>query len=161
MLRTKVDTEAPIALVRADVTQPYVTPGVFDRMLSTLHSNLPDAAHRRQALCWMADGLTPGGHAVVSMHHHSTRDVVTGTPPSGRYADSGIVRHHMTRRESHAEAAAWFGHVTHRYIAVSVPGVPHRAVARTAARIPVVREALSSLFLAICAQPMLDAGRRA
>ena len=161
VLRTKVETEAPIALVQADVTQPYGTPGAFDRILSTLHSNLPDAAHRRQALRWMADGLTPGGHVVVSMHHHSTRDVVTGTPPSGRYADSGIFRYHMTRGESHAEAAAWFAHVTHRYIAVTVPGLSHRAVARAAARIPVVREALSSLFLAICAQPVADAGGRA
>lgn len=161
VLRTKVDAEAPIALVRADVTHAYGTPGVFDRMLSTLHSNLPDAAHRRQALRWMAEGLTPGGHAVVSMHHHSTRDVVTGTPPSGRYADSGIFRYHMTRGESNAEAAEWFAHVTHRYIAASVPGLPHPAVARAAARIPGVREALSGLFLAICAQPISDAGGRA
>jgi SAM-dependent methyltransferase len=158
VLRTKLVGDTPVALVQADVTRPYGTPRAFDRMLSTLHSNLPDEAHRREALRWMADTLAGGGLAVVSMHHHSTRDVVTGTPASGRYPDSGIVRHHLTRRRAQAELAAWFGDVAYSYIAAGVPGLPSPLLARAVARTPGLRAALSSLFLAVCARPVHDAG---
>lgn len=161
VLRTKLEGPTPVALVQADVTRAYATRGAFDRMLSTLHSNLPDEAHRREALHWMADALAAGGRAVVSMHHHSTRDVIAGTPASGRYPDSGIVRHHLTRRHAQAELAVWFGDVTYRYIAASVPGLPSRLLARAIARMPGLRTALSSLFLAICTRPVHDAGGRA
>ncbi len=160
VLRTKLAANLPVALVQADVTRPYGAPGTFDRMLSTLHSNLPDRGHRQQALRWMADALADGGRAVVSMHHHSTRDVLTGTPASGRYPDSGIIRHHMTRLESQAELAPSFADITYRYIAASVPGLPSRIVARAVARTPILREALSSLFLAVCTRPVRDAGDR-
>lgn len=154
VLRNKLSPEAPVALVQADVARPFGRPGAFDRMLSTLHSNLPDKFHRRQALRWMADALMDDGRAVVSMHHHSTRDVLFGTPASGRYPDSGIVRHQLTCSESLIELAPWFAEVKHQYIAARVPGLPNLTVARAVARTPLLREALSSLFLAVCTRPV-------
>ncbi len=158
VLRAKLDAEAPVALVQADVTLPYGAPAAFDRLLSTLHSNLPDRPHRAQALRWMADTLRDGGRAVVSMHHFSTREALAGTTASGRYPDSGIYRYYMTRRQSCEELAPWFAEVRHRYIVAAVPGLPMVGVARAAARVPGVREALSQLLLAVVAQPIRATG---
>jgi SAM-dependent methyltransferase len=154
VLKSKLDAEAPVALIQADVTVPYGARRAFDRMLSTLHSNLPSRDHRGQALRWMSDALRDSGRAVVSMHHYSTRDAIAGSAASGRYPDSGIYRHFMTQQESQEELASWFGHVRHRFIAASVPGLPSTIVARAVARLPVLREGLSSLMLALAERPI-------
>ena len=141
-------------LMQADVTAPYGGAGAFDRVFSTLHSNLPDREHRARALRWMADALVDGGRAVVSMHHHSLLDVVSGARRSGRYPDSGIYRYHMTTRESRAELAPWFARVRHAYIAAAVPGLPSIDLARAVTRVPLLRTGLSRLFLAVAERPI-------
>jgi uncharacterized protein YbaR (Trm112 family)/protein-L-isoaspartate O-methyltransferase len=153
VLKAKLASDAAVALVQADVSAPFGAPGAFDRMLSTLHSNLPSAAHRRQVLGWMADALADAGRAVVSMHHYTARDMVTRTPRDGRYPDSGIYRYLMTTRESAGELGPFFSRVRHTYIAASLPGLPSVAVARIAARTIGLRAATSSLFLALAEEP--------
>jgi uncharacterized protein YbaR (Trm112 family)/protein-L-isoaspartate O-methyltransferase len=153
VLKAKLAPDAAVALVQADVSAPFGSPGSFDRMLSTLHSNLPSAEHRCQVLGWMADALAEGGLAVVSMHHYTVRDALTRTPRAGRYPDSGIYRYLMTTRESETELRPHFGKVRHTYIAASIPGLPSVALARVAARTVGVRAATSSLFLALVREP--------
>jgi SAM-dependent methyltransferase len=154
VLKAKLDADMPVALVQADVTRPYGTARAFDRMLSTLHSNLPDRDHRSEALHWMAEGLNDAGRAVVSMHHYSTRDVIARTPASGRYPENGVYRYFMTAKESLHETAAHFGRVRHAHVAVKVPGIPSVRVSKAVARVRVLREGLSGLLLALAERPM-------
>ncbi len=154
VLRGRLGTDAPVALVQADVTRCFAAPASIDRALSTLHSNLPDRAHRQACLREVARALRPGGHAVISMHHYSLRDVVGRVPASGRYAENGIYRYLMRAGESRAESHGIFGRVRHAFISANVPGVPGHRVAWAAAKLPLVRAAFGQLFLAICSEPM-------
>ena len=156
VLREKLDPDARVALVHADVTRPYGGSGSFHRILSTLHSNLPGRDCRTASLREIGRTLRDDGRAVVSMHHYGLRDLLGRAPVTGRYADSGIYRHLMTVRESRDEASLFFARLRHRHISVSVPGVRSRLVSGTAARIPLVRSGLGRLFLAICEQPRDD-----
>lgn len=153
VLRARLDADAMVALVQADVTRPFGARAAFDRMLSTLHGNLPSDVHRSRALQWMADALSDDGRAVVSMHHWSARDLLTGTAASGRYPDSGIYRRYQTRRESLAELTPFFGDVTHRYVALNLPGLPSRRLALALSHVPGLRSALSRLFLGVATRP--------
>lgn len=154
VLKAKLDDSASVALVQADVTRPYGAPRTFDRLLSTLHSNLPGRELRMASLQEVSTILKEDGRAVISMHHYSLRDALLGVPASGRYQDSGIYRHFMTTRESRKEVSPYFARLAHRHIAVSVPGVRSRFVGRTAAAIPLLRSGLGRLFLAIGEHPV-------
>jgi len=153
VLRLKLEPAARVALVHADVTRPYGAQASFDRVLSTLHSNLPDRVHRAASLREMACVLKDNGRAVVSMHHYSVRDLMARVPVSGRYADSGIFRYYMTARESVEEASLFFERLRHRHIAASIPGLRNASVSRAVARIPLMRSALGRLLLAVGEQP--------
>ena len=151
--RAKLAPTARVGLVQADVTKPYAAPRAFDRVLSTLHSNLPGRTQRMAALRLVAEALVPEGRAVISMHHYSGRDAVMGVPAEGRYADSGIFRYHMKRSEAVAESLPFFGRLQLVHISAGVPGLRSVAAARAAARIPLVRSALARLFLAVSEAP--------
>ena len=153
LLRDKLPAEARVALLRADVTKPFVAPRAFDRALSTLHSNLPDAAHRAASLHYVAQGLTPGGRAVFSMHHLSGRDRLMRVPAAGRYPDSGVFRYYMRRDEARREGARFFSKTSFVYINAGVPGLRSVTAARLAARLPLVRVALARLVLAVSERP--------
>lgn len=156
LLRGKLAPDARVALVQADVTKPHAAPRLFDRVLSTLHSNLPDTRHRMASIAHVAQSLNSGGRAVISMHHFSGRDRLAGVAASGRYPDSGVFRYYMTRAEAMRESAPFFARVRFAHISAGIPGLPSVAAARLAARLPLVRSALSRLFLAICEQPRLE-----
>jgi SAM-dependent methyltransferase len=156
VIRGKLEPTARVALVQADVTRPYGSPASFDRVLSTLHSNLPDLDHRAASWREVARITADRGRAVISMHHHSLRDRLTGVPVSGRYADSGIYRYYMTVRQSREEAASFFARVHHVPVAVSMPGVPSVAMSRAIARVPMLRRALGRLLLAVGEGPQRD-----
>lgn len=156
LLRGKLAADACVALVQADVTKPHAAPRRFDRVLSTLHSNLPDAGHRIASIAHVAQSLNRGGRAVISMHHFCGRDRLAGVNASGRYPDSGIFRYYMTRAEAVRESAPFFARVRFAHISASIPGLRSVTAARLAARLPLVRSALSRLFLAVCEQPRID-----
>jgi SAM-dependent methyltransferase len=153
VLRQKLEPCARVGIVQADVTRPYGAPRAYDRILSTLHSNLPGRDHRSKSLAQIARTLVDGGRAVVSMHHYGVREILGRVPASGRYPDSGIYRYFMTVRESGEEASRFFERLRHVHIAVSIPGVRSVTVSRAAARVPLVRSSLGRLFLAIGEHP--------
>ena len=160
VLRQKLGPVARVALVQADVTTPICAPQSFDRVLSTLHSNLPSRDHRMSALTHVARSLRDGGRAVISMHHYTLKDAVMSVPASSRYPDSGIYRYYMTTRESLEEAGQSFGRLRHQFIGASIPGVPSVTASRAAARIPLMRAALGTLFLALGEEPLPSATGR-
>jgi SAM-dependent methyltransferase len=149
LLRQKLDRRANVALVQADVTQHYGAPRCFDRVLSTLHSNLPSRDHRLTSLRNVAETLTPRGRAVISMHHYSVRNLLPGTPAEGRYPDTGIYRYYLRACEAREEFATFFDRLRFVHVAVSVPGLKNVALARAAARIPLVRSGLATIFLGV------------
>jgi SAM-dependent methyltransferase len=163
VLRQKLDAPASVALLQADVTRSYGTPLRFDRVLSTLHSNLPTREHRSAALQHAASALKDAGRAVISMHHRNVPDTIRGIDASGRYQDSGIYRYYMTKAEAHREAGRFFDRVRFVYLSADLPRVPVAAVSLLAARTPFVREGLARLFLAVGESPRrahAEAGRR-
>jgi SAM-dependent methyltransferase len=153
VLRQKLDSSAPVALIQADVTRPYGSPQRFDRVLSTLHSNLPTREHRAAALQHAASVLKASGKAVISMHHRNLPDTVRGIDASGRYPDSGIYRYYMTKREARLETARFFQRLRFVYLSADLPRVPVAAVSLIAARMPLVRDGLARLFLAVGEAP--------
>ncbi len=153
VLREKLSPGSTVALVQADVTRAHLAPGAFDRVLSTLHSNLPTRDHRLAALRQSAGALGAGGRAVISMHHYGLRDLLQLQPRAGRYADTGIYRYYMRSGEATAEASEVFREVALTYLRASVPGVPSVALPRLLGGVPVLRTALAQLMLASCERP--------
>jgi SAM-dependent methyltransferase len=153
VLRRKLSADARVALVQADVTLRYGPNRAFDRVLSTLHSNLPGRDARMATLRNVADTLKDDGRAVVSMHHYGLRSLLRAMPAAGRYPDSGIYRYYMTKAEARREATPYFGDVRFTHIAVSIPGWHSALASRTAATIPVLRSGLGRLFLLIGGRP--------
>jgi SAM-dependent methyltransferase len=149
VLRQKLDICAPVVLVQADATKPFGAPGAFDRVLSTLHSNLPTGEHRARALRHSARALTDSGKAVISMHHRNFPDFIRGVASSGRYPDSGIYRYYMTKGEARREALRFFKDVRFVYLSAVLPRLPVATVSQVAARVPLVRGGLARLFLAV------------
>lgn len=153
VLKRKLESDALVALVQADVTTPCIAPRAFDRVLSTLHCNLPSREHRMSSLRQAAGALKVDGRAVISMHHYSIFETLLRTPMSGHYPDSGIYRSILRLRESQDEASPFFERLQHRYIATSIPGIRSLALAKAVARVPLLRGGLARLFLAIGERP--------
>lgn len=154
VLGRRLDERLPVALVQADATRPHLASRRFDRVLSTLHSNLPSPTHRIAALRHSARALRDGGRAVISMHHYGLRELLRMQPRAGRYADSGIHRYFMRAREAKEEASCVFREVRLTHVSASVPGVPSTVVASIAGAVPIVRSALGRILLASCEQPL-------
>jgi len=101
--------DAPnVALVQADVCSLKIVPGGFDRVLSTLTSNLPSAADRAAMYQVAADAVGTRGSMVFSAHHHN---LFGPAPKSGRYRGDGIYRYLFSRRELQREAGRFFSRV--------------------------------------------------
>jgi uncharacterized protein YbaR (Trm112 family)/phospholipid N-methyltransferase len=157
-LRERLPADANVVLLQADVTHPVLARRQFDRVLSTLHSNLPTANHRRQSLAVAAAAIRDDGRCVISMHHYGLRTLLAGEPAAGCYSDSCIFRQHLRQHEARAEADRHFGTVTFTYLHATIPGIRNITLSRFAREIPIVRSSLSRLFLAVCKQPKRSAG---
>ena len=157
--RAKLPETAPVALVQADVTTAFAAARAFDRVLSTLHSNLPTADLRLACLAQVGRMLAPGGRAVISMHHVGWRERLARVPLKGRYPENGIYREFMTEATSRAEAGRVFEAVEHRFVNVGLPGVRSLRISRWLTGIPALSRAWGSLMLAILERPRaLEAG---
>jgi SAM-dependent methyltransferase len=156
VIRKKLSADAPVALVQADVTAAYAGPQVFDRVLSTLHSNLPDRACRMASLRHVASSLKDGGRAVISMHHYALREFLLRQPRAGRYEDSGIFRYCMVKPEARRESRPFFRRVRFAHVSVGLPGVRSLVAGRIAARIPLIRSGFGRLLLALAEDPRRD-----
>lgn len=157
--RRKLDASDSVALVQADVTRQYAPDRVFDRVLSTLHSNLPSPEHRQASLRHVAQSLRDDGRAVISMHHYGLRDRLMAVPASGRYPESGIYRCYLRQPQAVRESQPYFERVRFEYIAASVPGMKTRGVARAVNRTPWLSKLFGRLFLAVSERPRRDSDR--
>lgn len=152
LLRQKLGPNGNVALVHADATALGLAPRSFDRVASTLHSNLPTREHRMACLRIAADALADHGRFVFGMHFRGVRDLLAGVPAAGHYPETGIFRYRMRPAEARREAAPFFGRVRVRPIQVRVPGLRVVWAARLASHVPVLRS-FAELLLAVGDQP--------
>jgi SAM-dependent methyltransferase len=97
-----------VALVHADIRSFKVMPGAFDRVLSTLTSNLTSAPERAAMYELAADAVGTRGSVVFSADHHN---LIGSQPKSGRSAGNGAYRYRFFRQELEREAARFFSRV--------------------------------------------------
>lgn len=146
-----------IGLVHADCTRLVLKQKSFDRILSTLVSNLPSPAHRRAMYRLAAGALASGGRFVFSTHHYTFVDRLRRETQSGRYDAGGIFRYLFHRRELCEEAAEYFRGVQCRPIQMLIPfadrlGSTVVTLSRIAERIPLVNQ-LGQLLLVSATRP--------
>ena len=159
-LATRIQPHWRIGLVQADCTKPVAAPRRFDRVLSTLVSNLPTAQHRRAMFQVVAQALKHDGKFIFGAHHHGLRERLRKVPQAGQYADSGIFRYLFRRREIVAECAPRFGRVRCRPIQVLLPmtnrlGIDSVTLSRLAERVPLVNQC-GELLMDIAEKPRAD-----
>jgi SAM-dependent methyltransferase len=156
-LAGKIEGSGTVGLVQADVTRLRVAPRAFDRVFSTLVSNLPTRAHRDAVYGVAADALRDDGAFVFSAHRYGIRQWVRGEPKEGRYSEGGIYRRLFTQRELLGEVSRFFDAPHGCPIQVAFPltyrtGFPLLAVSRWAERLPVIKQ-LGFLLLITARRP--------
>ena len=143
LTRARLGKPGVVGLVHGDVTTMRVPAAKFDRVFSTLTSNLPSRAHRDKFYRLAAHALAPSGRSVASTHHLSIRERLARTPQSGHYKGSGIYRYNFTVGECRRELREFFTDAHVRPIQVYLPfvrrlGLPLAAQSRVGERLPVL-----------------------
>jgi SAM-dependent methyltransferase/uncharacterized protein YbaR (Trm112 family) len=121
VLASRLPDDAPVGLAHADVTKLAVAPAAFDRVLSTLVSNLPTPAHRAAMFRLAAHALRETGRGVFGAHHYRIRDRLAGERQAGRYNGDGIFRYLFRRAELLCEARSSFRQMAVRPIQIYLP----------------------------------------
>jgi SAM-dependent methyltransferase len=157
-LAQRLPRGATVGLVQADATRRCVAPRCFDRVLSTLVSNLPSREHRLAMLRVAGEALKDTGYFVFSTHHQNLTSRLLGRPPAGRYTDGGIFRYFMRREEILRESSVYFRRVACRPVQVFVPftrwtGISPVTLSGLAEWIPLLRQQ-GALLLAKAAEPI-------
>jgi SAM-dependent methyltransferase len=158
-LSAKLPPSVRAGLVHADIATVGVTPGSFDRALSTLVSNLPGREVRLRMYQLAAQSLKQSGHFVFGTHYFGVRAKMGGETRLGRYQEGGIFREYQTSREVRQEAGRYFRQVRCRPIRVYPPlaaklGLPLLPAARLLGAFPLTR-LLGSLLLGVARNPSL------
>jgi uncharacterized protein YbaR (Trm112 family)/predicted RNA methylase len=153
----RVDPAAPILLVCADVAWFRAQAGAFDRVFSTLTSNLPTRALRDAMNRLAAEALKPDGAFVLSAHYFGLREWARKEPKEGYYPGSKIFRQLFTKTDLHAEMRPFFAQQRHERIQVMLPllnklGLAKWQSPRIAEKVPGVN-LLASLLLVTAKAP--------
>jgi uncharacterized protein YbaR (Trm112 family) len=153
----RIDPAAPVLLVCADVTWFRTQPGAFDRVFSTLTSNLPTREHRDAMNRLAAEALKPDGAFVLSAHYFGLREWYHGEQKDGYYPGSKIFRQLFSKADLHAEMEPFFGRQKHERIQVILPllskiGLAKWQSPRIAEKVPVVN-LLAALLLVTAQAP--------
>jgi SAM-dependent methyltransferase len=147
-----------VALVLGDISSIKVCNAHFDRVFSTLASNLPTREHRQAMYHLATQALKPDGRFVFSTHHHGLRQRLSGEDKSGRYTHGGIYRYNFTVSECNAEVRPYFKFVVARPIQIHLPfarrlPLPIVVQSRFLERIPLLSY-LGNLILCTAERPL-------
>lgn len=110
-----------IGLVRADITKLKLADNCFDRILSTLVSNLPSREHRNKMFNLAAKALKADGLFVFSTHHYNLRDKIENVKKIDRYTTDGIYRYYFTKVEIKKETKQYFKNCNTVPIQIVIP----------------------------------------
>lgn len=158
ILKGRLQESQSVGLVLGDVKTMKVCATHFDRVFSTLMSNLPTREHREAVYRLATNALKPDGRFVFSTHHHGYRQRLGGVPKSGRYEEGGIYYHNFTVSECKAEVGPYFEMVKARPIQIYLPfarrfRLPSIALSGFLERIPLINS-LGELVLCTAEQPI-------
>lgn len=158
ILKHRLKETRNVALVLGDITTMKVSSGSFDRVLSTLVSNLPSREHRNAMYRLAANALRPNGRFVFSTHNHGFWQWVHGEEKSGRYKPGHIYRYNFSVSECKAEIRSYFEVIKARPIQIYIPfarrlGLPLVALSRFLERIPLIND-LGTLILCSAERPI-------
>jgi SAM-dependent methyltransferase len=150
-----------VALVLGDIASIQLCGAHFDRVFSTLVSNLPTREHRQAMYKLVTKALKLDGRFVFSAHHHGLRQRLSGEDKSGRYTQGGIYRYNFTVSECKAEIRPYFKLVRARPIQIHLPfarklRLPIVAQSRFFERIPLFNY-LGNLILCTAEHPLRTA----
>jgi SAM-dependent methyltransferase len=159
ILQQRVKKMRNVGIVLGDITTMRVTAS-FDRVLSTLVSNLPTREHRNAMYYLAANALKPNGRFVFSTHHHGFRQRLEGETKSGRYNQGGIYRYNFSVSECKAEVRPYFKAINARPIQIYFPyarrlRLPLLALSRFLERVPLIN-GLGELILCSAEQQVLS-----
>ncbi len=141
-LARKLPDDPRIGLVQADVTRLLTAAGAFDRILSTLVSNLPTDAHRAAMYLLGARALRKGGRFVFSTHNYGVREVLRRAPIEGPYSSAyPVYRRLFSPAEIVSESSRYFRRVRCRPVQIVLPFTragwfPIVSFSRAAERVP-------------------------
>jgi SAM-dependent methyltransferase len=155
-----VDADAAVGLVQADVAEFVTAPRAFDRVISTLVSNLPTAEMRAQMFRVAAAALRDDGIMVAGVHYFMVGERLRRSPQAGRYNAGGIFRYSYRRREIKRTVARYFAEVQTRPILASVPfasKLPVR-VRQHLSQQAIVRHLTAQLLLVVGLRPKRNPG---
>lgn len=160
ILQLRLEDTRNVALVHGDITTMKVGAESFDRVLSTLVSNLPTREHRNGMYRLAGDALKLSGRFVFSTHHHGFWQMLRGEAKSGRYELSGIYRYNFTVSECTAEARRYFESIKARPIQIYLPlarrlRLPLVTLSRFLEPIPLINK-LGELILCTAERPIRD-----
>jgi SAM-dependent methyltransferase len=145
LARKLPDGDPRIGLVQADITRLTIAEHAFDRVLSTLVSNLPSAVQREAMYRLAARAVSDGGRFVFSTHNYGPRERLYRAPVEGPYhPDYPVFRRLFTPREILSEAGPHFARVKCRHVQIALPltrrfPFPIVAFSRMAERVPGLR----------------------
>ena len=159
VLQKKLPSTERIGLVMGDTTTLRVAEGYFDRILSTLVSNLPTAEHRRAMYEMCARSMKPDGKFVFGTHHFGIRQKLAREEQAGRYVEGGIFRYLFTAEEIQKELEPYFRMSEIRPIQSYLPfarklRLPLRAQSKIFEQIPVLKN-LGELLHCTAEQPVV------
>lgn len=157
LLRQRLNKMRNVGLVLGDITTMKVTSS-FDRILSTLVSNLPTWEHRNTMYHLAASALKVNGRFVFSTHNHGFRQRLQGEPKSKRYTEGGIYRYNFTVKEIRTEIRQYFNVINTRPIQIYLPfarrlRLPLFSLSRFFEHIPLIN-GLGELILCTAEQPV-------
>lgn len=157
MLQHKLQDSRNVGLVLGDVTTMKVKTACFDRILSTLVSNLPTQKHRMAMYSLASNALKPDGRFVFSTHYHGIRQKLKGEKKSGRYGVGGIYRYNFAISECKAEVLPYFNAIKVKPIQIYLPfarrlRLPLVAHSLFLERVPLFNR-LGNLLLCMAEQP--------
>lgn len=159
VLQKKLPASGNIGLVMGDTTTLRVAQGYFDRILSTLVSNLPTVEHRRAMYAMCARSMKPDGKFVFGTHYFGLRQKLAFEAQAGRYVEGGIFRYLFTIDEVRKELEPYFRKSEIRPIQAYLPfarrlRLPLRTQSKIFERLPVLKD-LGELLLCTAEQPVV------
>ncbi len=157
ILAQKLKPQSPVGLVQADITRLSVVKQRFDRILSTLVSNLPNQKQRLMMFQLASDALNDNGRFIFSTHYYGIRDRLENLAKSGRYAKGGIYRYYFNKYEVSDEIRHYFRKFSIHPVQIVIPfaqrlGLPIVMLSRIAEHFPFINQ-LGKLLLATAEKP--------
>jgi uncharacterized protein YbaR (Trm112 family) len=143
LLQRRLPAGTRIGLINADVTMFKTAPRCFDKVFSTLVSNLPTLTHRDALYRLASSSLREPGKFIYSVHHYGLKERLKGVVKSGLYGPGDIYRYLLTMGECRKEIQAHFRKARIKSIQIYLPlarrlGLPLSAMSSFLERVPLV-----------------------